>query len=312
MALAYTKYHHVPLYLEWAPMDTFVATPAAATATATTTKSATATAGGGVTTSSAVVATGGDDVAAVEGNTIFVKNLSFNTTEQSLLDLFKAATAVRSVHIATKKNSSKAMAAGGSKMLSMGYGFVELRQGEDVKSVIGRLQGVQLDGHALELKPSTRSLAATATATATTAAGTAGAGAAEGATRRLIVKNLPFEATVDEVRALFKSFATVTRVRLPRKMDGSHRGYGFVDFSSSEEAREAMVRLAHTHLYGRSLVLQWSDEKEEGSVEGEAMEAGEERVRRQRDKVARQYEQSQGEMPAHKRSKKVVEEDDDM
>ena len=292
VALAYTKYHHVPLYLEWAPVDAFTAKPAAASAAAAI-----------VPTSAAV--TDAADNEAIEGNTIFVKNLSFTTTEQSLLDLFKAAAAVRSVHIATKKNGGKAVAAGGPKVLSMGYGFVELRTGEDVKAVIGRMQGVQLDGHALELKSSSRSLTSTATGAAATAAG-ATAGSTAGTSRRLIVKNLPFEATTDEVRALVKPFASVTRVRLPRKMDGSHRGYGFVDFTSSEEAREAMVRLGHTHLYGRSLVLQWSDEREEGGEEGEGVEAGEERVRRQREKVKRQYEQSQSDRPAHKRTKKVT------
>ena len=303
-ALAYTKYHHVPLYLEWAPVDAFVAKPAAVP-----------TAAAAVVPTSATVAEDVDGQ-SVEGNTVFVKNLSFHTTEQSLLDLFKAAAAVRSVHIATKKNSSKAIAAGGSKVLSMGYGFVELRSGEDVKALIGRMQGVQLDGHALELKPSTRSLSAAATVTGTSTAtaagggGTAGSTSTAGTSRRLIVKNLPFEATMDEVRALFKTFGSVTRVRLPRKMDGSHRGYGFVDFTSGEEAREAMVRLGHTHLYGRPLVLQWSDEKEEGGEEGEAVEAGEERVKRQREKVRRQYEQSQSEMPAHKRSKKVIVDDE--
>ena len=306
-ALAYTKYHHVPLYLEWAPIDTFTAVPAAASAAAAIVPKSSA---------ALVVDTAATDgELSADGNTVFVKNLSFNTTEQSLLDLFKAAAAVRSVHIATKKNSNKAVAAGGSKVLSMGYGFVELRAGEDVKAVIGRMQGVQLDGHALELKPSTRSLS-TATATtgnaATAGSSTAGSGGGvtDGTSRRLIVKNLPFEATVDEVRALFASFASVTRVRLPKKMDGSHRGYGFVDFTSSEEAREAMQRLAHTHLYGRSLVLQWSDEREEGEGVGEGAEAGEERVKRQREKVKRQYEQSQSDMPAHKRGKKVIVDDE--
>ena len=301
-ALAYTKYHHVPLYLEWAPIDTFTAKPAAVPTAAAAI----------VPTSAATVTAAADSESADGGgNTIFVKNLSFATTEQSLLDLFKAATAVRSVHIATKKNSSKAVAAGGSKVLSMGYGFVELRTGEDVKAVISRMQGVQLDGHALELKPSTRSLATTATGTASAATtGEPASGTTEATSRRLIVKNLPFEATTDEVRALFKPFASVTRVRLPRKMDGSHRGYGFIDFTSGEEAGEAMARLGHTHLYGRSLVLQRSDEREEGGDEGEGVEAGDERVRRQREKVKRQYEQSRNDMPAHKRSKKIADDDD--
>ena len=169
--LAYSKFHHVPLYLEWAPIDTM--TEAAAEASAQQLKAASVSPA----PPSSAAATASDEV---EGVTIFVKNLSFSTTEASLLSLFAAQAAVRSVHIATKKNSAAAVAAGGPRTLSMGFGFVELRSASDVLPCIQRMQGAQLDGHSLQLSPSTRS----SVASSRTAHGAAG----PAASRRVIVK----------------------------------------------------------------------------------------------------------------------------
>ena len=47
-------------------------------------------------------------------------------------------------------------------------------------------------------------------------------------------------------------------MRLPRKFDGAHRGFAFVDFLTHEEAKAAAESLANTHLYGRHLVLEWA------------------------------------------------------
>ena len=57
---------------------------------------------------------------------------------------------------------------------------------------------------------------------------------------KLIVKNLAFETTEAEIRELFKAYGAVKKVRLPKKVNSkSHRGFGFVEFVSSEEAKGA-------------------------------------------------------------------------
>ena len=62
---------------------------------------------------------------------------------------------------------------------------------------------------------------------------------------------------------LFSSFGVVKSVRLPKKFDGSHRGFCFVDFVTHEEARHALeVVGASTHLYGRRLVMEWANPSE--------------------------------------------------
>ncbi len=52
----------------------------------------------------------------------------------------------------------------------------------------------------------------------------------------------------------------VKRVRLPKKFDGGHRGFAFVDFVTREEAKAAVKALKNTHLYGRHLVVEWAKE----------------------------------------------------
>lgn len=82
---------------------------------------------------------------------------------------------------------------------------------------------------------------------------------------KLVVKNVPFEATEQDVRSLFSAFSEVRSVRLPRKAqqfshhrENHHRGFAFVEFLSESEAARALQTLRATHLYGRHLVLQYA------------------------------------------------------
>ena len=54
-------------------------------------------------------------------------------------------------------------------------------------------------------------------------------------------------------------------MRLPKKFDGSHRGFAFVEFVSKQEATKALNALQSTHLYGRHIVVSYAEQ--ERSVE---------------------------------------------
>lgn len=87
----------------------------------------------------------------------------------------------------------------------------------------------------------------------------------QGECTKMLVRNVPFEASVEEVESLFQTFGAVKSIRIPRKqgLRMQHRGFGFVDFISADEARRAFDSLVHsTHLYGRRLVLEWAKEDE--------------------------------------------------
>lgn len=54
---------------------------------------------------------------------------------------------------------------------------------------------------------------------------------------------LPIQATAKELREIFSSFGQLKRVRLPKKFDGGHRGFAFVDFLTSQVCRVPWVNV---------------------------------------------------------------------
>ena len=76
------------------------------------------------------------------GTRIFVGNLSFETSEQDLHDLFAGDNRpVEKVSIVTDRDSGR----------SRGFGFVEMRAGADTAAVISALNGKELHGRALRV-----------------------------------------------------------------------------------------------------------------------------------------------------------------
>ena len=54
-------------------------------------------------------------------------------------------------------------------------------------------------------------------------------------------------------------------MRLPTKIDGSHRGFAFIEFMSHEEAQKAFKELQNTHFYGRKIIIEWA--KQDNTIE---------------------------------------------
>lgn len=52
-------------------------------------------------------------------------------------------------------------------------------------------------------------------------------------------------------------------MRIPRKLNAeTHRGFGFVDYFTKENAKKAFETLSGSvHLYGRRLVLEWAEDE---------------------------------------------------
>jgi RNA recognition motif-containing protein len=70
---------------------------------------------------------------------IFVGNLAFTTTEQTLRDLFASYGTVDTVRIMTDRETGR----------PRGFGFVEMADGTAARAAIAGLQGHELDGRAL-------------------------------------------------------------------------------------------------------------------------------------------------------------------
>jgi multiple RNA-binding domain-containing protein 1 len=74
---------------------------------------------------------------------------------------------------------------------------------------------------------------------------------------KILVKNVPFQASREDIRNIFGARVHVIDVRMPRKGDGSSRGFCFVTVSSPDDVAAAIEYFGNsTHLYGRRLVLE--------------------------------------------------------
>ncbi|KAJ1420817.1 hypothetical protein B484DRAFT_452942 [Ochromonadaceae sp. CCMP2298] len=246
--LAYRNYKHTPLYLEWAPESVKVKTGTGVGAG----KEAKEVEKGKVEQKEKKEKKEKEEEAE-EYATLFVKNLNFSTSEDNLADHLKrlSVEGVRTVLIQKKQI--------GKHMLSQGYGFVEFRGQAMASAALAKMQGSLLDSHALEVKPAEKRISSRPE----------GAKVAEKEgkeSNKLIVRNVAFQASKTEIRDLFAVYGAVKRVRIPKKMGGEHRGFAFVDFSTSQEAAQAMAALKNTHLYGRHLVLEWADEESDAGA----------------------------------------------
>ncbi|KAJ7893453.1 hypothetical protein B0H14DRAFT_2559858 [Mycena olivaceomarginata] len=194
----------------------------------------------------------GEEPALGAGTTLFVKNLSFATSAERMTQMFGGLPSFSFARVQTKPDPKRPDA-----RLSMGYGFVGFKDVEGAKKALKSMQGFVLDGHALHVNFAGRGAEETEK-------GKGGATAsAKSRTTKMIVKNVPFEATKKDIRELFGSHGHLKSVRLPKKFDSRTRGFAFLDFVSRHEAENAYAALRHTHLLGRHLVLEWAEEAEQ-------------------------------------------------
>ena len=229
-SLAYTRLYDTPLFLEWAPDGIFEGPPAPAAVSQSLPSSA---------PNAAMLPS------AQSGGTVFVKNLSFSTSSERLRQHCE------NLGIPSKAASIVAHKGGEKNGLSRGYGFVEFDSVATASKMLAKLHGSKLDGHALEAKLSTRASASFDEPGLISSS----ASMQSQANTKLVLKNVPFEATKKELYELFKPFGQLKTLRLPRKFDGNHRGFAFVDFLTAGEAENALKVLKHTHFYGRHLVI---------------------------------------------------------
>lgn len=123
------------------------------------------------------------------GTTLFVKNIAFSTTTEKLSQVLRHLPGFAFARVQTKPDPARPGA-----RLSMGYGFVGFKDVEAAKRAVKSMEGMVIEGHALTVK-------------------WAGRGAEQESvgkdektkarTTKMIVKNVPFEATKKDIRELF-------------------------------------------------------------------------------------------------------------
>ena len=85
---------------------------------------------------------------------------------------------------------------------------------------------------------------------------------------KLYVGNLPYNISDDQLNDMFTKFGTPDSARVITDRDtGQSKGFGFVEFSNADEAKQAMS-LNGTEFGGRSLTVNEARPKNEGGGGG--------------------------------------------
>ncbi|CAO2658147.1 Nn.00g074070.m01.CDS01 [Neocucurbitaria sp. VM-36] len=266
MSLSYRKMKDSILYLEKAPKDVFKEGLVANVPQVTSSDKP------GAKLSATDLLEDAAEPEATNTATLFVRNLNFTTTTECLAEAFKPLSGFRSAKVKTKVDPKRGV-------LSMGFGFVEFNSPETASAALRAMDGHDLEGHKLQIKASHKGADAAEERRKDDAAKKA-------ASTKILIKNLPFEASKKDVRALFTPYGQLRSVRVPKKFDSSSRGFGFAEFTTKRDAVNAMNALKNTHLLGRRLVLAFAEtESDDPEKELEKMQ---QKVGAQANKVALQ------------------------
>ena len=209
-------------------------------------------------------------------STLFVRNLNFSTTTDRLREVFQPLEGFMSAKVKTKPDPKKP-----GQLLSMGFGFLEFRNKSNAQAALAAMDGHRLDGHELLMRISHK-----ATDAAEERRKEDQAIKMADRKTKIIVKNLPFEASKKDIRSLLGSYGQLRSVRVPKRFDSSTRGFAFADFVTAREAETAMNALRDTHLLGRRLVLDFA--AEDAIDPEQEIEKMQQKVGKQTDKVALQ------------------------
>ncbi|KAF1385586.1 hypothetical protein PFLUV_G00109310 [Perca fluviatilis] len=164
-----------------------------------------------------------------DARTLFVKNLPFSATADDLKEVFEDAVDVR---LPPGQNGS-----------NRGIAYIEFKTEAEAEKMLEEAQGADVQGRSIMVdyvgdKSQKGSMVA----------------ASGAASKTLVVNNLAFTATEE---ALQSTFEKAVSIRIPQR-DGRPKGFAFVEFESTEDAKDALENLNNTDIEGRSIRLEYS------------------------------------------------------
>lgn len=173
---------------------------------------------------------------------VFIKNLDLAIDNKVLHDTFSAFGNILSCKVATDSHGQ-----------SRGYGFVHYETKEAAENAIVNVDGMLLNdkkvfvGHHIPRKERSSKIEEQ-----------------KAHFTNVYVKNLDTSVTTEDFETLFSKYGNVTSaVVATDPATGTSKGFGFVNFSSHEEAAEAVEALNDTDFHGKKLYAGRAQKKEE-------------------------------------------------
>ncbi|XP_011257211.2 RNA-binding protein 28 [Camponotus floridanus] len=82
-----------------------------------------------------------------------------------------------------------------------------------------------------------------------------------GQNSRIIVRNLPFKVTEEDIKKFYKPFGEITEINLLKRPDGNLVGCGFIRFKHMEDASKAIFNTNKKEFLGRTISCNWAISK---------------------------------------------------
>ncbi|KIH91295.1 RNA-binding protein 39 [Sporothrix brasiliensis 5110] len=179
--------------------------------------------------------------------TVFVQQLAARLRTRELKEFFEKAGPVAEAQIVKDRVSNR----------SKGVGYVEFKS-EDTIAAALQLTGQKLLGIPVIVQVTEAEKNRQVRNTAETPTG----GNATGVPfHRLYVGNIHFSITESDLRNVFEPFGELEFVQLQKDESGRSRGYGFVQFRDSNQAREALEKMNGFDLAGRPIRVGLGNDK---------------------------------------------------
>ncbi|KAG9134424.1 hypothetical protein Leryth_026088 [Lithospermum erythrorhizon] len=188
---------------------------------------------------------------------LFVLNLPWTYTVVDIINLFGQCGTVSDVEIIKQKNGK-----------SRGFAFITMATGEEAQAAIDKFDSSELLGRIIKVelahkfkkpRPISSSLAPP-----------------RESRHKLYVSNLSWKARSTNLREFFSGFNPISARVVFDNPSGKSAGYGFVSFSTKEEAETAISSLDGKELMGRPIRLKFSEQNVEGKPESGSEDINEE------------------------------------
>ena len=172
-----------------------------------------------------------------QGN-IYIKDLHPSIQSQDLYDNFSQFGTILSCKVETELDGR-----------SKGFGYVHFESPEAAKKAIEGIDGIEIEGkvlHVFEFQSKKQRLGNTQNVPKYT---------------NIFIKNLSNQATEKDLENKFSEYGKITSLYLKKDNNNLSKGFGFINFSSFEEAKKAVENAHETDFLGQRIYVAKAQKK---------------------------------------------------
>ncbi|KAM7396611.1 hypothetical protein PAMP_019644 [Pampus punctatissimus] len=211
--------------------------------------------------------------------TIFIRSLPASASNERLEEIFSEIGPVKQCFVVREKGTEKCR----------GFGYVTYSMEEDAQRALKEVK--EYDGQKLSLSVAKKKIkdkkkrapnepapvSAPVSAPASIPRGSEHKSKSfkkNSLKSRLIIRNLSFKCSEEDLKQVFAKFGTVLEAKIPLKPDGKMRGFAFVLFKNVCQASMALKTMNLKEIKGRPVAVDWAVPKDKYAATHPTTSAG--------------------------------------